>query len=809
MSKRKAPEKKGGRVNPAMLGLLVLVVVLLLVALQGKKNDDLSKDQSAAAPSKAIQVDDSREALKKLGKTLVIGDELKNVKADGTELVLPGEIDAMTKVLDASDVDALIRLLEKHSIRSVLVSPKIVARNPIPPNTVRNRLALANPAGRLSATYMTREYFVYRLTAGAPALTQEDKHNLLQIIRSEIGVSGAQRPQSISKLLRRSGDWHVMMTVRPFQNKHLSYHSVHAETLEKAAVELAGNLKKYFKRKKFHRKFGPLAVALEKKIGLELEVIYDRGVFTGPRDRIFMWRILEPGIYGIEMEIAGRSYELPAWYSVANNLRTVASFMERIVFEKAGQEKNYWLRDNVPIWRFRSVHWREMTAGGEVQDLYRGIQNVYPPKDVTREALVSSLAGFGSWFVENTRHYTDDRMIYRYFPTTNNENREYNQVRHALGAFSMAMVNEFVPKPEHKNVADSCLRWLESRIRWGGPPRETTGRIDDSIDTWQGKPLPGPDVAIVEADENMYDSGKRPSWSNKMGTVAVAILGYTQYKLAGWTLTPEQEKNLQGLANFLLYMQKEDGSFHHYYVAHKNGYYGTRNSIYPGEILYAVARLYGETRDERYKVAFNASMNTNLEWFKREMAQREPDGTYAEERRKELVQFQPWIAMSMEEMYRYDPNPAYLEASNLVSLWVLNSYQFDDTRAFYPDYLGGYLKVLDELPAMHTFVYTEGTAASYVLAREAGASMDVVEKLRRGALLSARFILQQQIRTGDNDFLYPVSLRAHGGVKYCLNHNKQRIDYTYHALSSIYRMLHAATPEDYAYIQSVELPKEY
>jgi hypothetical protein len=369
----------------------------------------------------------------------------------------------------------------------------------------------------------------------------------------------------------------------------------------------------------------------------------------------------------------------------------------------------------------------------------------------------------------------------------------------------MALGAEFNPDPKYKETADTCLRWIEKRTRWGGYPIKEDGTLDKSSESWQGKPLPGKDVALFDADSNMYDSSKPASWSNKMGAVAVTILGYTQYKKAGWKLGPEREKYLKGFANFLLYMQKKDGSFHHYYVAADNHYYGTRNSIYPGEILYAIARLYGETKDERYKVAFKRSMDANLSWFKREMDQKEPDGTYIEKRRKELVQFQPWIAMSMEEMYRYDPDPSYVEASNLVSQWIIDTYQFDETRAFYSDYLGGYLKVLDELPAMHTFVYTEGTAASYVLAKKAGSPADVVNKLRKGALLAARFIMQQQIRKGENDWYYPNPQKAFGAVKYCINHNKQRIDYTYHALSSVYRILHAATPEDYKFIQSIDI----
>ena len=107
---------------------------------------------------------------------------------------------------------------------------------------------------------------------------------------------------------------------------------------------------------------------------------------------------------------------------------------------------------------------------------------------------------------------------------------------------------------------------------------------------------------------------------------------------------------------------------------------------------------------------------------------------------------------------------------------------------------------------MHTFVYTEGTAASFDLAKRTGAKPDIVDKLRKGALLSARFIMQQQTRPGENDYYYPNPRKARGGVRYCLNHNKQRIDYTYHALSSVYRILRAAEEADYAAVQAIPMP---
>jgi len=42
-----------------------------------------------------------------------------------------------------------------------------------------------------------------------------------------------------------------------------------------------------------------------------------------------------------------------------------------------------------------------------------------------------------------------------------------------------------------------------------------------------------------------------------------------------------------------------------------------------------------------------------------------------------------------------------------------------------------------------------------------------------------------------------------------VDHDEQRIDYTCHALSSVYRILDAATPEDWEFVQSVPMPEKW
>ncbi len=797
-------DKKPSKSRPNFILIGVVVALVLLVMWSTDKDGGDSRPANEVARAEKPKVISIEQVISRLGRTLAIGDGALSVKAKGTQILQPAEVEGATEALDQADLKAFIDRLEQAEIKHILVDPKVARRNPLPKNTVMNRLALARPAGRLTARYMTKDLFVYKLGKPPLEIPIAVKQILTAIARAAFAgeeMEVAEMPEAATQ----KGNWTMMLTVRPLQNTHISYHAVSAKTLAEAAKKLGERARRYYtKRERFAKRYGPLEVALSKILTVELEVLFDEGTYLGPRDKLFMWRIIDPGIHGIRMQIGKDTHYLPPWYSVANNLRTVKMLFERVSSHLGRKDKNYWKKPEVPFDRFRTVHWREKQPGGEVEELYRFSPRMPTMKDVTRENMVKALKGLGDWIADNQTD-PEGRYVYRYFPTRDEENDEYNMVRHCLGPFSMALTQEFAPNPKYKEKAEAGMRYIEKHLRWGGAPRKADGTIDNAAKTWMNKPLPGENVAILD-----FPEPPRGTWSAKLGGVAVAILGYTQYKRVGWELGPEREKVLNGLANFLLYMQnQEEGNFHHYYVAQENPYYGTRNSIYPGEILYAVARLYGETKDERYRTAFQQSLKANLEWFKNQMAQRLPDGTYEEEHRKNLVQFQPWIAMAMDEMYRYDPDPSYVEASNLVSLWILDTYQFDETRAFLPDYLGGYMKVMDELPAMHSFVYTEGVAASYDLAKRAGVEKPIVDKLRKGALLTARFLIQQQARPGENDFYYPNPKKAAGAVRYCMNHNKQRIDYTYHALSSAYRILRASTDEDYALANAIPMPEKW
>ncbi|MCA9490292.1 MAG: hypothetical protein KC621_10215, partial [Myxococcales bacterium] len=123
-----------------------------------------------------------------------------------------------------------------------------------------------------------------------------------------------------------------------------------------------------------------------------------------------------------------------------------------------------------------------------------------------------------------------------------------------------------------------------------------------------------------------------------------------------------------------------------------------------------------------------------------------------------------------------------------VADWMIDSYQWSEERAPWPDYVGGYYKLPEELPAMQTFCYSEGTAAAYSLALQA--APDRKAKYERATRESVRFLATMQFDELDSMFASrPEKIR--GGIKYTMNEQKIRIDYVGHGMSTLSQWLDA------------------
>lgn len=725
--------------------------------------------------------------LKDAGKVLVVGqDDLADLKAPGATLIPLSRERGLAKLLDGRDEAAVVHALEARGFKALLADTRLARADRMPRVTVKNTLSLYRPLEHFTATYLTERAALY-VWHDPFVISDADASRMMAAARQVLGTGDAPDTSHDSETLRRDRAAEVSVVLRG-QGPALIWRSARRGSLIKSVIDAATAVRERWEVRQA-RRHGPLSDALP-RLALEIEVFHDHGLL-GDRSLPFLYRAIEPGIYGAILEQPKKyRYQLPST-SVYSSRESVEDYLAT-VSKEADLGDDGWARSDIKLTRFRTVHFREARPGGPVVRLYRGIPPVGEEVQ-TRAAYTRALTLAADWLVDNQK--PDGQFLYSYFPEKDRDPEQRNIVRHGLAAYGLAMAYEYDHRESTRAAAQRALELMFENTRFGeGPPAPdgSTGASDE----WQGKRIPRgmAYVRYVDADQN--------GPIGKMGTVAAAVFTLTQLATVTGQMPPEWRRFLDGYGEFLLFMQKEDGSFHHYYCTSDHSYYNTETTIYPGEILLALSRIYGVTHDEKYAESFDRGTRFYDRWWKNVSAQRLPDGSYTDPVRVDLVQFVPWISMAMSDMY-----PRVLEASPRrardyarfgidASAWIAEEYQFDDARSFFPDYLGGYYKMATELPAMHGCVYTEGTAAAYHLAVLTGDRRRAA--LHRATVLGCRFAIQQIVTPGVSDFWMPNPAVARGGVRYSLNGNKLRIDYSYHSMSAIYQAL--------KYMSAADLP---
>ena len=203
-----------------ILVLIVAALVVIAVWSSRHKKEDKAPVSQGTEPAKGPSVGSVDAEIRDLGKVLGIGKGVSAHKPKGTNIVGIDSIKGLSEALEGRDVDAVAKLVEKAGVKHVLVDPSIARRNPIPKNTVKNRLALARPAGRFSAKVMSKNLFLYKL--GKPPLDLPDKikKSLMTIARAAFEkreVADRDKPSFPSE----NGEWTMILTVRPVQDRHL------------------------------------------------------------------------------------------------------------------------------------------------------------------------------------------------------------------------------------------------------------------------------------------------------------------------------------------------------------------------------------------------------------------------------------------------------------------------------------------------------------------------------------------------------------------------------------------------------------
>ncbi len=358
-------------------------------------------------------------------------------------------------------------------------------------------------------------------------------------------------------------------------------------------------------------------------------------------------------------------------------------------------------------------------------------------EDGTAENEVEACAMYGGDWIEQDQK-RDGSFYYGYYPLTDTYLADYNILRHAGTTYAILMLFERTRELRYLRVALEGINFLLKHI--------------DYVDE---------DTCYILHDDK-----------GKLGGAALGLLCLTKYK--DITENPVFDEYMKKMGNFLLYMQEDEGWFRSFYYYEGNFDYNENSSIYPGEAMLALIRLYKTTGEKKYLEALDNAYN----FYSNEHKYQWRDSAFI-----------PWTTSAFVEAYEETERMEYTNFAFAMSdfqlTWQITTDQFDEEDN---NLKGGF----SSEPSVNTASYLEGIGDTYKLAKLVD-NAQKKETYQNALIIGVEFVLSLQYRHEEiEEFSRPR--RAFGGFHLALSGDGEtwseiRIDYTQHSLSAILKIL--------------------
>ncbi len=644
-------------------------------------------------------------------------------------------------------------------------------------NVVMARLAHHDFLEWFQLRYVTGDLMIYSVRGTAARVSTPTGDAMLKGLRARLEGTPIPRQPWRPSAIRLIG------TMR-LQGETLAMRHAVGKNIESVLNEMAAKLRREWERNVTIKGIGTLDERLD-DVRLELHVVMERAPVE-PRDRGSIFHLFEMGVDGAiykhrpGMKNMKFSY-MPGSELTTHSWRSVDQMLRHMVEKFGWHDTRPWEDTTTQLDMIRTQHFMESErGGGPAVKLYRGLPKV-TMESLTDEKIRDMLVNGGEWWLENLR--PDNSYEYKYWPTQNRRSEDYNEVRHILAPRDLSDTWRYRNDPRYFEGAERGMEWLMQYAVYG----------DDPVDN--DAPVPHPPAGSMlfrypsVAEWRARQTRKEPN--QKLGTVAVALLGWVAWADAKGDHS--QDDNIRKMAKYVASQQTPDGKFEAYNVPRSHSYYGNKNDIVPGEAALALGMVAEYFDEPEWLDFFPKFLDFYTPWFRKRAKRQNPYGrwphhTYSNTDRLDLVQFGPWSVMANKQYYKLTGNERAADFGLEVADWMIDNYQWSGARSPWPDYVGGYYKLPNELPAMQTFCYSEGTAAAYTIA--AKHKPDVKDKYDTSTREAIRFLDVMQYDAIDSYFVAKPR-QVFGGIKYTMNENKVRIDYVGHGLSTLSQYLDA------------------
>ncbi|GAB4420689.1 MAG: hypothetical protein Kow002_09210 [Anaerolineales bacterium] len=381
--------------------------------------------------------------------------------------------------------------------------------------------------------------------------------------------------------------------------------------------------------------------------------------------------------------------------------------------------------DAATIFRFATQGY--FSDGTQVWPLYRGHRRY---ENLSAQQLLESAVAGGRYLTEAVDE--NGRFVYSYFPKSNTVADDYNYLRHAGTIYAMLELYEATEDPALLDAAERAIKYLLERAETCATPA-------------------GPEMCIAEYGEA------------KLGGNGLFMLALTKYMRV--TGSREYLPQVQSMARWVLSIQNENGEFFIHILDLETGQRVEHISeYYPGEALFALARLYQLDGNETWMDA----AEKGAIWL---ITVRDGEKTDDE------LLHDHWLLYALNEIYRFRANPILYDHAMRTAKVIIQSQHLDPK---YDDWFGGYYVPPRSTP---TATRSEGLYAAYQLARDFGTpeqTEEILNTLRNGVL----FQLGTQFQPESVMYLADPT-RSLGAFHRELTNYEIRIDYVQHNISSI------------------------
>ncbi|MCK5772915.1 MAG: hypothetical protein KAH57_03935 [Thermoplasmata archaeon] len=350
-----------------------------------------------------------------------------------------------------------------------------------------------------------------------------------------------------------------------------------------------------------------------------------------------------------------------------------------------------------------------------------------PELENLNSSIVDSVSLAGDYLLN---HLDDQgKFDYLYNASSGRSMGGYNVLRHAGTSYSLALIFKYTGEERFFNGTITSINYMlykHLHFEGMGPSR----------------------FAYIGSEGRI-----------KLGGAALALLALveTQKICPGVDLMDE----IHGLADFILKMQYENGSFRCYFREEDR-----HNDYYPGEALLALAKVHDLTGEGRYLTSLERGLDFYVDHYSR--------GRYSA--------FTPWGTEAMVYAHEHLGNSSYVDLCFRMANRCMAG-QIGPWEGVDPSVVGAF----SYDPRANTASRAEGVVDSYLLAliMEDNAS---IERYGKSADSSAGFLMYLQLNETDVFGFEDPALTV-GGFPASYDDLNIRIDYVQHAVVVLVKVM--------------------